>query len=311
MNKLKKAIYSIPLVQMIYSIRLNRHYKALYEKSPKLAAEEFYSSIHKGKKLNLENPQTLEEKNIWLALNTDTTMWSILSDKYAVRDYVRRCGLSNTLNDLYGKWDNVEDIDFSALPKEFVIKANNSCATVIIVRDKEKLDVKETKKTIKKWFTGIPYGYVGYNGHYLRIKPCIIAEKLLHDSKSDGLPIDYKFFCSYGKVFVCEVMQGRTEGTHSIRATFYDENWNILYDNNKVNRGKLIDKPVSYDLMVQYCYQLAKDFPLVRVDFYEIGGQPIFGEMTFTTGVSVFSDEINLELGKHIELPERINQNDK
>ena len=106
-------------------------------------------------------------------------------------------------------------------------------------------------------------------------------------------------------------MQGRTEGTHSIRATFYDEDWNILYDNNKVNRGKLIDKPVSYDLMVQYCYQLAKDFPLVRVDFYEIDGNPIFGEMTFTTGVSVFSDEINLELGKHIELPERIKQNDR
>ena len=49
----------------------------------------------------------------------------------------------------------------------------------------------------------------------------------------------------------------------------------------------------------------------MRVDFYEIDGNPIFGEMTFTTGVSVFSDEINLELGKHIELPERIKQNDR
>ena len=311
MNIIKKAIYGIPLFKKVYSIRLKRHYKALYEKSPRLAAEEFYSSIHKGTKLNLDNPQTLEEKNIWLALNTDTSMWSVLSDKYAVRDYVKKCGLSIILNDLYAKWDSVEDIDFSTLPNEFVVKANNSCATVIIVNDKAILDKNKIIREISGWFKGIPYGYVGYNGHYLRIKPCIIAERLLHDSNSEGLPVDYKFFCTYGKVFVCEVMQGRTEGTHSIRATFYDENWDILYDNNKVNKGKLIDKPVSYNLMVQYCYILAKDFPLVRVDFYEIDGKPIFGEMTFTAGVSTFSDEINHELGKYVELPGRIIKNDK
>lgn len=303
-NKIKKAIYSIPLVKALYSICLNRHYKALYEKSPRLAAEEFYSSIHKGRKLNLKNPQTLEEKNIWLALNTDTSMWSVLSDKYAVRDYVKECGLSNILNDLYAKWDHVDDIDFSVLPNEFVIKANNSCATVILVRDKDTLDIKEIKKKIRRWFTRIPYGYIGYNGHYLRIKPCIIAEKLLHDSNSEVLPIDYKFFCTYGKVFMCEVMQGRTEGTHSLRATLYDEKWSVIYDNNKVNKGALIEKPVSYDLMIDYCYKLAKDFPLVRVDFYEIDGKPVFGELTFTPGVTVLTDEMNNKLGQYIALPQ-------
>lgn len=304
MNKIKKAIYNIPFVQKIYSIQLNRHYKALYEKSPRLAAEEFYSSIHKGKKLDLEHPQTLEEKNIWLALNTDTSMWSVLSDKYAVRDYVKKCGLSNILNDLYIKWDRVEDVDFSSLPNEFVVKANNSCATVIIVKSKEKLDIDETKKQIRSWFTGIPYGYVGYNGHYLRIKPCIIAEKFLRDSKSSELPIDYKFFCSYGKVFICAVMQNRSlQNTHNKHTTFYDEEWNVVYDDCPSGEGELIEKPVSYNDMVDYCYRLAKDFPFVRVDFYEIDGKPIFGEMTFTTSFDIFTDELNRELGKYVELP--------
>ena len=80
MNRIKKVIYGIPFVKRFYWFCLNRHYKALYEKNPRLAAEEFYSSIHNGKKLNLETSQTLEEKNIWLALNTNTTMWS----KYVV-----------------------------------------------------------------------------------------------------------------------------------------------------------------------------------------------------------------------------------
>lgn len=304
MNKIKEAIYGIPLVKKIYWVLLNRHYKALYEKSPKLAAEEFYSSIHKGRKLNLENPKTLEEKNIWLALNTDTSMWSVLSDKYAVRDYVKKCGLSSILNDLYFKWDSVEDIDFSLLPNEFVIKANNSCATVIIVKDKENMDVRKTIDIVKSWFRGIPYGYIGYNGHYLKIKPCIIAEKLLHDSKSSELPIDYKFFCSYGKVFMCAVMQDRSlQNTHNKRTTFHDAKWNVIYDDSHSSKGKSIEKPDSYDDMVEYCYRLAKDFPFVRVDFYEIDGQPIFGEMTFTTSFDIFTDELNLEFGKYVELP--------
>lgn len=302
MNKVKKALYRIPAVRQLYTVLLNLHYKKLFETDPRLAAEEFYSKIHNGKKPNLENPVTLEEKNMWLALNTDTTIWSRLSDKYEVRDYVKECGLSHILNELYAKWDQVEEVDFSSMPNEFVIKANNSCATVLIVDDKEKLNCNDARKIIRGWFKGIPYGYVGYNSHYLRIKPCIIAERLLHDTRSTELPIDYKFFCSYGKVFACAVMQERTVRTHDKRTTFYDQNWNVIYDDNKVNKGRLIDKPSSYDDMVSYCHQLAKEFPLVRVDFYEINGAPIFGEMTFTSGVDIFSDELNRDLGKYVDL---------
>lgn len=303
MNKVKKIIWdNFPFVRKVYSHYITHFYKRLYEKSPRLAAETYYANIHNGKKPDLDNPKTLEEKNIWLALNTDTSMWSVLSDKYEVRNYVKECGLAHILNELYGKWDHIDDIDFSLLPNEFVIKANNSCETVLIVKNKNELDVNEAKKKINSWFKGLPYGYIGYNGHYLHIKPCIIAEKLLHDSKSKDLPIDYKFFCSYGEAFCCAVMQERTVGTHDKRTTFFDSDWNVIYDDNKINRGELLSKPKSYDEMIQYCYRLAKDFALVRVDFYEIDGEPIFGEMTFTSGVDIFTDELNRDLGKYIDL---------
>lgn len=304
MNRVKKLIYEkVPFVKEMYSIYTDLHYKKLYEKDPRLAAEEFYGKIHNGKKLNLENPETLEEKNIWLALNTDTTVWSKLSDKYAVREYIKECGLPNILNELYCKWDHVDDVDFSSLPKEFVIKANNSCATVLIVEDKEKLDIVAAKKKIKNWFRGIPYGYVGYNGHYLQIKPCIIAEKLLHDSNSNGLPIDYKFYCTYGKVFACAIMQDRSIlNTHVKHTTFYDIDWNVIYDDSKEKKLKTVKKPASFDAMISYCYKLSKDFPLVRVDFYEIDDAPIFGEMTFTSSFDIFTDELNREFGKYVDL---------
>ena len=41
-------------------------------------------------------------------------------------------------------------------------------------------------------------------------------------------------------------------------------------------------KPISLDLMIQYASKLSQGFPFVRVDFYEINGEPIFGEMTLT-----------------------------
>ena len=74
------------------------------------------------KRLNLDNPVNLNEKIQYLSLRTDTSEWTRLSDKYAVRDYVKECGLERILNRLYGVWDNADDIDFDNLPDEFVIK---------------------------------------------------------------------------------------------------------------------------------------------------------------------------------------------
>lgn len=304
MNKAKKFIWErFPFVRKVYSHYITNFYKHLYKKSPRLAAETYYANIHNGAKPDLDNPRTLDEKNIWLALNTDTTIWTRLSDKYAVRDYVRECGCENILNELYVKWDKVEDVDFSELPNEFVLKSNNASGTVIVVEDKKKADITAIKKTMKKWLPKkASYGYIGYNGHYLNIKPCLLAEKLLHDSLSVGLPIDYKFFCSYGEPFLVEVMQGRQVGSHNRRSTYYDKDWNLIFDRNVVGAGVILDKPKSYDQMIEYCYILAKQFPFVRVDFYEIDGQPLFGELTFTPSLDYFTEDMRIRYGDGIDL---------
>lgn len=66
-----------------------------------------------GEEPNLENPQTLNEKILWLKLFSDTSRWTKLADKYRVREYVKQCGLEWMLNDLYGVWESAEEIDFS------------------------------------------------------------------------------------------------------------------------------------------------------------------------------------------------------
>lgn len=71
--------------------------------NPKLLVKIRYR-VRFHKRLNLNSPQTLNEKILYLSLCTDTTQWTRLADKYSVRDYVRECGFEDTLTKLYAHW---------------------------------------------------------------------------------------------------------------------------------------------------------------------------------------------------------------
>lgn len=63
-----------------------------------------------------------------------------------------------------------------------------------------------------------------------------------------------------------------------------------------------IAKPGSFDKMVEAAKKLSAGFPEVRVDFYDISGNPIFGELTFSTGYSYFTDEYYDYLGSKVNI---------
>lgn len=131
---------------------------------------------------NLKKPQSFMEKILWLSLYSDTSMWSKLADKYRVREYViDRCG-EQYVNKIYGIYNSAIEIDYSLLPKSFVLKTTNSCATNIIVKDKNILNIKETNHKLNKWLK-FPYGELTGQLHYTQIEPLIIAEKFMEQTK--------------------------------------------------------------------------------------------------------------------------------
>ena len=77
-----------------------------------------------GYKLNMRDPQTLNEKLQYLKIKTyaGNQLVTQCADKYAVREYVEKCGCGNTLVELLGVWDDANDIDFGCLPDKFAIK---------------------------------------------------------------------------------------------------------------------------------------------------------------------------------------------
>jgi hypothetical protein len=59
---------------------------------------------------------------------------------------------------------------------------------------------------------------------------------------------------------------------------------------------------------------LSADFPHARVDFYDIDGKIVFGEITFfnASGYMKFEpDEFDYELGDKFELPKKDNKGKK
>ena len=281
--------------------------KIVYHKAKrnpqKRTAKVFYDTF--GRHIDYDNPVDINEKIHWLKFYSDTTNWSKLADKYLVRDYVKSKGLGHTLNELYAVYETEKDIDISDLPENFVLKLNNGCADILIVKDKTEI----TNKQVIKYFKNFrEYGVLFGEYHYLDIKRCIIAEKLLVDNNSEtDFLVDYKFWCFNGEPLYIYVAYDRTKEGHS--REIYTSDWKLLKDafiNSSVNR--IIPKPKSFEKMKEMCRLLASDIPLVRVDWYEINGNPVFGEMTLTPGAGLHDDitkEFAGELGSHLKLPQK------
>lgn len=210
--------------------KYSRHKQAkLAMKDPREVANLTYKQVF-GKEINWENPTNLIEKIYWLQLYTDTSLWSICADKYRIREYAQSKGIIHLLPRLYGRWDNPKDIDFDKLPKSFVLKTTNGCGQVLLVRDKSKLNIRQTRNLLKRWMM-FRYGFDSAQIHYTRIQPCIIAEEFLTDSNDENRGItDYKVWCLGGKVvyILCvydRVILGEHHGYH---LSAYDPNWNDI-----------------------------------------------------------------------------------
>ena len=259
-----------------------------------------------GKYLNLDNPRTFNEKIQWMKLYDSTPIKTRLADKYLVREWVKEKIGGKYLIPLLGVYNTFEEIDFDKLPNQFVIKCNHGCGYNIIVKDKSKLDLLNTKAKLDKWMNeNFAFKY-GYELHYRDIIPKIIIERFIENKGLDDL-YDYKFWCFNGKVKYIQFLSERN--LSGLKMAFYDRNWHkqtFVYSHPL--DIKEIKKPDNLEQMIQLAETLSEEFPHVRVDFYRLNdGTIYFGEMTFTSasGVCKWNEEkIDIDFGNMIKLPE-------
>lgn len=267
-----------------------------------------------GRKPNLKSPKTFSDKLAWYILYYRDERMRLCTDKAAVRDYIKSVGMGDLLNECYGIYDCVDDIDWESLPQKFVIKHNLSGEGLgtILVFDKNTLDLKKIKETLRSWIDECPLKRARAGlWIFENRKAQILFEKLLIDDENGDLP-DYKFFCFNGRVYCSYLIRNSTTKTnrHDGELGILDRDFRLLpacvADVHAITEQP--QKPKNYEKMVEIAEKLSEPFPHVRVDLYNLDGKILFGELTFfsNTGPSNHVPEsFDYELGKQFILPKR------
>lgn len=258
-----------------------------------------------GKELNLNEPKNYNEKMQWLKIFNATPIKTLLADKYLVREWIKEKIGEKYLIPLLGVYDKFEDINFDKLPNQFVIKCNHGSGWNIIVKDKSKLNLAETKEKLDKWLnTNFAFQY-GYELHYRDIKPKIIIEKYIDPKISNH---EIQVWCFNGAIKFISLETNKDEKNLK-RGTFYPDGTPTEFEISPQHYKKLeqISSIKAFNKAIELSKFIIFDTPYVRIDFIEINDDVKFREITFTSGsgLSVISPEkYNLMLGNMIKLPE-------
>lgn len=238
--------------------------------------------IKLGRKLNLKNPQRFTEKLQWYKIYYRNPLMHQCVDKYLVREYVKSKGLERILVKLYGRYDSIHDVDWDALPDNFVIKASHGGGglSVVVCPSKQELDIEAVKEKLFFKTKQVPENCGGREWAYYGLTRGIIAEERLVNTENPEAGInDYKIFCYSGKAKYIVVDVDRYIGH---KRNFYDIEWNNLHVTSDCPASdREIPKPENFDEMIRIAEKLSEDFPYVRVDLYNVEGEVYFGELTF------------------------------
>ena len=271
-------------------------------------AKKFDTKLRFHKSLDLKNPKTLSEKVTYIELHKQSPLAPSCTDKYEVREFVKSRGLENILIPVYGKaWSDVNQIDFNTLTYPCILKATHGCKMNYVLHDINNIDLQKCKKELSKWLK-ISYGTYSIEPHYKTIPHRIYAEKFI-----DGIDdlIDYKFHCINGNpefVLTCSQRKANGDAAMAVTLDLFDMEWKhipeIIGSGNEIAGDGLIQKPETFDRMKEIARELSRGFEFVRVDLYEINGNILFGEMTFSPACCVFpyfSKEFDIEMGNKFE----------
>lgn len=289
----------------LYNIRRKLQVAALNVTSPEFVSK-IYFKIVLGYKLNLKNPRTFNEKLQWLKLYYWGKNKKVIqcSDKYAVRSYIESIGKKEILNDLYYVWEDADQIDWDLLPDKFVLKCNHGCGYNIICQDKKSLRKEDVIKKLKKWMSE-DFSKFNAEPHYGKIKRKIICEKYL-----EGEIINYNIYVFNGKAVFLSVAGGLGDGVGE-HLTYYKPDGSVAAFKNRdfpSQKDKL--SPLLPQMIITAEY-LAKEFPMVRVDLFDVKGKIILSEMTFTPGGGLIPFDpvkADLYLGKKLDIANLIRE---
>lgn len=295
------------LLKYILKIIVNLHFL------PGRLHQKLYFKKNHGYSPNLTKPSTLNEKIIFLKLNNKENIHTTLSDKWAVKNYLKGIIDNKYLIPNLKISTHIKSIKFDELIYPCVIKSNGGSGDFHLLKEKPK--ELEIKNIYKK------FSYGKYRSLYLEKKEWqyknipykILVEPMLLD-KNKNIPPDYKIHFFNGHPEFIYVTTGREKKT--IRGV-YDLEWNplpFIWSKLDLNGKPIyefdssITKPKNLKEILELSSQIAQlaKAPYVRIDLFNIDEEKIkFGEVTFhhMSGMApIIPLEWDFKLGKRLVL---------
>lgn len=233
---------------------------------------------------NLDKPKTFTDKMLWRMLYDRQQIYSDCTDKYKVRDYVKKKIGDNYLKRIFWITENPKNIEWEKLPKKFMIKPNHASGLFIAVFDKSDIDVNSITEESFRWMKINHYDYAR-EWQYRNIKPLIMIEELIIDN-SDEIIQEWKIYCFHGVPEIIVVTEKilQREQILDYASSVYDRRFHPLpvFSGQKAIPEVVIRHEKTEEI-IEMSSILSADFDHVRVDILVVGEEIYFGELTFTS----------------------------
>jgi teichuronopeptide biosynthesis TupA-like protein len=254
---------------------------------------------------NLLRPKRFTEKLQWRKLFDRNPLFSVLSDKIAVREFIASRVSASFLPDLLWVGDNPDDIPFDALEPPYIVKCTHGAGFYnAIVAGNESLDVKGARERLRHDLAR-NFAMKHWEPGYFSVPRRLIAERLL--LQPDGSPpVERRLFVFDGHVRVIHtvvVAQDRTR-----YGAVHDCDWNLLgwqMFNNVRYEDQIIPRPEILNDLIELAERLGAGFDFIRVDTYDWADAIRVGELTLynVSGlVPMKPDESDFALGSYWQL---------
>lgn len=275
-----------------------------------------YYKFVTGRKLHISHPQLFTEKLQWMKLYDHNPEYTIMADKYLVKEYVSKKIGSQYVIPLLGVWNDANDIQFDKLPEKFVLKTTHDSGGVVVVDKRRGYDKDDIIQFLQSHLKKNLYNRTR-EWPYKGIVHRVIAEEYLKNSVEiiDGAErevlLDYKFYCFNGEPrFLYVGYSNMKDGKKHDQLSFFDLNWQRteFYRSDHEQIPFVVEKPEKLNEMINIARELSRGIPFVRVDLYYVDNNIFFSELTFSPG-SGFAEfepeEWAKKIGDWIELPSR------
>lgn len=210
----------------------------------------------------------------------------VLSDKLAVKTVVAQRLGPAWVTPVLWSGDALPPKPPVAAP--FVLKSRHGCKQSAFVRGP--VDYPALARKAARWMRR-PYGGWLDEWGYRAIPRGLLIEPFI--GRDGVLPLDYKFYVFGGRV---EFIQVHLDREHDHRWIVLTRDWRPIASGNVIPK-----RPAQLTTMIAGAETLGAGFDFVRVDLYEVEGQPRFGEMSFYpgSGLDPFDPpELDIEMGR-------------